>query len=328
MELITRKPWKFHVAQDIVAEFERTILDDPRVQPARMNRAVASSAYLLAGTLQAVNRRIGRPVDAWLPKAQWGQSQRDLFLVSMGVDPSKCVPYFWQRGRKSMYLFDAWPSRYPDIARFVADWQVDHLFVSASQSAARLGDAVTQCTVEWVPEGIDPACYRQCPVSQRDIDVLQLGRKYDQYHDLIVGELARSAHVYLFEKRPRHLVFPTRDAFIDGLARTKISICVPSSITHPARAGDVATMTVRYLQSMASKCLVLGHAPLEMIELFGYNPVIEIDGSDPVGQLRHLLDRYDDYVALIERNFAAVVTHHTWRQRWQRICMQILPETG
>ena len=52
-----------------------------------------------------------------------------------------------------------------------------------------------------------------------------------------------------------------RDAFIDGLARSRVSICVPSSVTHPERAGDIETMTIRYLQSMVSKCVVLGRAP-------------------------------------------------------------------
>ena len=78
-------------------------------------------------------------------------------------------------------------------------------------------------------------------------------------------------------------------------------------------------MTIRYLQSMAAKCLILGHAPKEMIDLFGYNPVVEIEMSDPVGQLQSLLNSFSDYIPLIEKNFNKVASEHTWPHRWQQI---------
>ena len=106
---------------------------------------------------------------------------------------------------------------------------------------------------------------------------------------------------------------------MDGLARSRISICVPSNITHPARAGDVETMTIRYLQSMVSKCLVVGYAPKEMIELFGYNPVVEIDMENPADQLLDILNNFVKYTPLIEKNYNSVLKNHTWRQRWTEI---------
>jgi hypothetical protein len=107
--------------------------------------------------------------------------------------------------------------------------------------------------------------------------------------------------------------------FINGLARSKVSICFPSSITHPERAGKIETMTIRYLQSMVSKNLIIGKTPEEMITLFGYNPVIEVDMEDPVSQLNEILNNYNEYTGLIEKNYSAVVKDHTWRNRWQSI---------
>ena len=148
---------------------------------------------------------------------------------------------------------------------------------------------------------------------------MALGRKWDAFHNAIFEEMERKGYVYLYEKVKGEIVFPTRELFVDGLARTKISICVPSSITHPDRAGDIETMTVRYLESMASKCLVLGVAPKEMIELFGYNPVVEIDMKNPSRQIEDILQNYDSYIPLIERNYAEVANNHTWDNRYERM---------
>lgn len=74
-------------------------------------------------------------------------------------------------------------------------------------------------------------------------------------------------------------------------------------------------MTWRYLQSMASKCLVLGRMPDEMRELFGYVPIIEIDMKRPAEQLYEILQNLEDYSDLIERNYACVVQNHQWVNR-------------
>ena len=126
------------------------------------------------------------------------------------------------------------------------------------------------------------------------------------------------------EQTPGQIVFPDRPAFVAGLARARISICFPSNITHPERAGDVSTLTLRYLQSLASKCLVVGSAPEEMLRLFGYNPVIQADLQDPAGQLLSILENYDDFAELIEQNYRKVVAEHTWQQRWEQIASQLL----
>jgi hypothetical protein len=170
-----------------------------------------------------------------------------------------------------------------------------------------------------VPEGITPGDYFLAFTPERDIDVLQLGRRFDKYHRMIAPDLEKRGKNYLYEKQPGTVVFPTRLDYVEGLMRTKISICAPMSVTNPDRAGGIETMTVRYLQSMLSRCLIVGHAPAEMIQLFGYNPLIEIDYRDPAGQLLGLLDRLKDYEELIEKNYRAVREHHTWSSRWQQI---------
>jgi hypothetical protein len=250
---------------------------------------------------------------------------RDYFAVMLDLDQARVAPWFIRKARKSVYMFDAWPSRHGKIVRFVESWGVQYAFVSSSQAAERLGRLSQRCTFIWVPEGIDPTRYHPRSYLERDIDVLHLGRRYDAHHRLVVDALQRSGKSYLYEKEKGRVVFPQREDFIAGLARSKISICFPSSLTHPSRAGDVETMTVRYLQSMASKCLVLGHAPGEMIDLFGYDPVVEADMSAAPEQLIEILERFGDYVPLIEKNYSAVLAGHTWTHRWARIASLLFP---
>ena len=76
---------------------------------------------------------------------------------------------------------------------------------------------------------------------------------------------------------------------------------------------------MRYLQSMASKCLILGHAPAEMIKLFGYNPVIEIDWDHAEEQIEDILQHFHLHIPLIERNYKAVLANHTWVHRFHQI---------
>lgn len=318
LELIVRLPRRYHVSHDTVVELEHAILADPRVAPAHTRDALDG---LISGTTRLLQRagidigsllRVGRRSAGRTPP-------RDYFAVMMELDPAKAAPWFIHSARKAVYIFDAWPARHGDIRAFVENWGIQYAFVSSSQAAARLAELCQRCTFIWVPEGVDPVRYHARPLLEKDIDVLQLGRKYDAHHTEILPALEKAGKTYLFEREKGKIIFPERDKFVGGLARSRVSICVPSSITHPERAGNIETMTIRYLQSIVSKCLVLGHAPAEMVELFGYNPVVEIDMSDPAGQVLDILGRYEEHLPLIERNFDLVTREHTWDDRWKRM---------
>lgn len=317
MKLIVSNAVRGHVALDTVREFEQAILDDAAMLPDSGFGELASGAAY--GALK-LSRRLGFNVDAYTGLIKLTSPvPRDYFAVLMGPTFRKCLPYFSFPGRKAIYLFDAWPDAHHNIARFVEQFGVDRVFVSSSQAAASLSLRCQRARCWWVPEGLDPTAYRALPSGERDIDVLAMGRRYDAYHAQIVEPLAQGGRQYLYEIVKGQVIFPDRAAFIDGLSRSRISICVPSSVTHPARAGGISTMTVRYLQSMAAKCLIVGKAPAELIDLFGYNPLIEIDEADPSGQLLQLLREYPNYLPLIERNHAALLAGHTWRHRWQQV---------
>jgi len=70
---------------------------------------------------------------------------------------------------------------------------------------------------------------------------------------------------------------------------------------------------------MASKCLIVGSAPTEMIELFGYNPVVQLDIGNAGNHLMDILNRYESYQDLIERNYLNLAKYHTWEHRWMSV---------
>lgn len=320
MRLITNPVVNGHVSLDTIDEFEKTILTDELVKPVK---SFSRFSVDLLHVIYLLSKKMGVSL---VPKSKPEYfsnpigDERHLFGVIFCLDVRKICAYALLNGHsRSIYLFDGWPSKLDRIMDFFRYFKLDHLFVSASQSATVLGSKLGFDKVHWVPEGVNPEEYKQYAFEDKTIDVLALGRKYDLYHDAIVDHLRESKKVYLYEKVKGQIIFPTREGFFEGLARSKISICVPCNITHPERSGNLEHMTNRYLQSMVSKCLIVGHAPKEMIELFGYNPVIEIDMEQPALQLKALLKNYADYRPLIEKNYQNVVQYHSWENRWKQI---------
>ena len=174
--------------------------------------------------------------------------------------------------------------------------------------------------IVWLPEATDPTEYcASIPWSERQIDVLEMGRKHEVYHSRIADKLAQANRVHLYERAPGQFIFPGRAELVDGLARTKILICFPRCQTHPEDTGGVETVTYRYFQSMASKCLIVGHAPQELIDLFGYNPVLEVQEGNEFEQIEWVLSNLDSFSALVEQNYARLLEVGTWTSRVETI---------
>lgn len=323
IKLIINSNENYHVSLDTVNEFEQTILKNNTswIIPLSSNKILKKTIYLFWRIKEKylIKIRLFRYFNTFYRGLFKMNKHKHYFAVLMGEDWYKCFPYFLFNSHKSIYLFDAWPNQQKSICKFINNFNIDNVFLSSSQATQMFKATNIKSHFYWVPEGIQQELYKHCPYDAKDIDVLALGRRYDKYHYNIVDFLDRDGKIYLYEKKKGEIIFPTRNNFIDGLARTKISICVPSSMTHPERSGNIETMTIRYLQSIVSKCLILGYAPKEMIDLFGYNPLIEIDMKNSVRQMQSILNNFYEYIPLIEKNYETVLNNHTWNHRWQQI---------
>ena len=303
-----------HVSQDIVREFEETLqaclpLQVKEYEITHVQKVLNKLLWVLA-----VNSTYAKDI---VPKFSTLDQKR--MVVLMGGEYEKCLSNFIGRTGNIAYFFDAWPHTHKAIERLILNLHIETAFFSSSQVANTFNEKVAGVQSVWLPEAINIENYHYADYESKYIDVLQFGRKHDAYHEKVVDGLQAKGYTYLYEKIKGELVFLNQQEFVDGLAGSKISICFPSSLTHPERSGHISTMTVRYLQSMASKCLIVGVMPEEMVELFDYNPIIQADFADPVGQLSMILENYRDYIPLIEKNYETVKRFHTWENRCDTI---------
>ena len=244
-------------------------------------------------------------------------SKGPIFVSFMGYSEYRIMPFSY--GTEIIpYCFDCWPELYERWLSFFKRHRVRFAFFSARQSALHFAKALPSMKSVWLPEACDPFDYRPSkPWLERSIDVLEFGRKNEIYHARIMEPLARANKVHLYVRIKGQTTFSdsSREAFLEGLGESKISICFPSSQTHPERAGSIETVTHRYFQSMASKCLLLGHAPQELVDLFGYNPVIEVQQGDEFAQIESLLNTPNSHRDSIEKNYKRLLEVGTEKYR-------------
>ena len=111
------------------------------------------------------------------------------------------------------------------------------------------------------------------------------------------------------------LAFPTADDLLKNLPNIKIIVSFPQVDTHPEKAGSLDTLTQRYWEAMLSRCLIVGRAPGELIELIGYDPVINVDWKNPEKQMEIILSNITDYQELVDRNYAVALQKAPWSSR-------------
>ena len=218
------------------------------------------------------------------------------------------------------YTFDPWPQEFKNTTQFYRANRVRVAFVSARDSVSMLQVRVPEVRFFWLPEAVTPSQYdHQVPLGARSLDVLELGRRLESYHCAVLPQLREKQYAHKFERAPGEIVFPTRSTLVQGFGQTKVSVCFPASMTHPERAQGVETATYRYFESMASKCLIVGHAPRELVDLFGFNPIVEADFSDPAGQLLDILSKIESYQELVDRNYQRLLEVGTFASRAETV---------
>lgn len=222
------------------------------------------------------------------------------------------------------WSFDVWPGRWNEWESYFKRHKVKVAFISARQSAQEMQRRVPEMDVVWLPEATDQTEYQpQKLLRDRSLPVVEMGRKYNAYHDKIIDGLKDAGITHLYEIVPGQLIFPNRNATVTGLSDTKISICFPGSMTHREYAGEVETATHRYFEGLASKNILLGHTPAELIDLMGFDPGIPADMNDPLGQIHSILNNIDQYQAMVDRNYARFLEVGTWDSRVKMICDEL-----
>lgn len=252
-----------------------------------------------------------------LQRAVLPASSARLFGIVMNL-PARWIYPDAAWSRMVIYCFDCWEHEWDNWERFLSRNAFAQVFFSARQSAEELQRRLPGHRIAWMPEGIDPAPYDPSrPLAERGTDLLEFGRHSPQYNGLVADFCREKGFAHRYRQGPAWL-FPTQDDLYRGLADAKLVVCLPRSITDP-QEGRVDTMTMRYLEAIASGALILGQCPAEMNALFGYKPVIEIDWANPRQQLEAILGNISEYEPLRRRNLDRLMEIGTWRARATQI---------
>lgn len=224
------------------------------------------------------------------------------------------------RGRPIVIAWDVWEDSVAEWVDLLQDFSVPVVVCTSTAAQDLLRKRGYKGQLIYLPEATSVARYRpDIPLARRPIRVLELGRRWDAWHEPVRRAGLLDVVGSRYERVSGQVIFSSRADLIDGFASSAISVCFPRSLTHPEAAGAVETFTHRYLESMASGCLVLGHAPADLIDLFGYNPVIEADMGDAPGQLKAIIGNLGAYQSVVDRNVATVKKVGDWSSRAARI---------
>lgn len=214
------------------------------------------------------------------------------------------IPFFW----------DVWPSTFSKVESWLKRYKVRTVFFSSTKAVEHMKKVFPEMNIMWCPEGIDSENYSSGNnLKDRAIDLLQYGREIDS-----VVSYNLSCLNYVSGKQDGKAIF-SQNQLIRSLAEAKVVAVYPKTWTDPASAGGIETLTQRYWECMLSRCVLLGHAPLELIDVLGYNPVIELDRTDPQKQLEGILLNIDNYQGLVDRNRKEALARGSWSSRIESI---------
>lgn len=211
------------------------------------------------------------------------------------------------------FMWDCWPIYFEYTCNWFEKNKIRTAIFTSSMTANLMKVRFPQMNILALPEGIDTSKYAAGNLlSERKFDVMFYGRPIDK---VVRYKLPLSLNVLQFGGVKNGKLIHGQSDLFDALADSKVVIALPQSMTAPEQAGNIETLTQRYWENMLSRQVIVGHAPKELIDLIGYNPVIEIDLNNPNEQIVDIIDNIDSYQALVDKNRRAALEFGDWDNR-------------
>lgn len=221
------------------------------------------------------------------------------------------------------FIWDCWPQYFEKSCKWFKRHGVRTAIFTSSQTAERMRERFPEMNILWCPEGIDTSLYSEGKeLKNREIDILEFGRSNRK---VFKAELPSSIKHVCTMQNGKYIF--TNEELRQSMGDAKVTITLPRSITQPDVAGDIETLTQRYWECMLTRMVMVGHAPKELVDFIGYNPVIEIDYENPNGQINDILQHLADYRDLTSKNREVALQKGGWTVRMQGV-MDFLKENG
>ena len=220
-------------------------------------------------------------------------------------------------------IWDCWPKYFEKTCQWFIKHDIRTAIFTSSQTADRMKKRFPQMNILAITEGIDTSKYNEGKdLNERSIDLLEFGRRNKKVFDVNLP----SNYKHLYSKNGEH-IFKTEHDLVNGLGDSKITVCYPRCDTQPGKAGNIETLTQRYWEAMLSRIVIVGRAPQELIDLIGYNPVIEIKKKHQTEHIVEILNHINDYQSFGNRNRETALKHGDWSIRVNHI-MNWLKDVG
>lgn len=214
------------------------------------------------------------------------------------------VPMFW----------DCWPRYFEMTCEWLRKHQVKTAIFSSRMTAERMQERFPEMRVIWCSEAVDGSVYQKGKLlKDRTIDLLEFGRSNEK---VLQTEALSLNHVCT--KQNGKFIY-TNEQLYQAMGDAKVTIALPRSMTQPEMAGDIETLTQRYWECMFSRLVMVGHAPQELVDFIGYNPVIELrEDISAEALIRNVLEHIDDYQSLVDKNRKTAQRLGSWdvRMKW------------
>lgn len=212
-------------------------------------------------------------------------------------------------------IWDCWPFLTDKVVKWLKKHKVKACIFTSRETADRIAGFLPELKILIITEGIDVAKYGGgVDLVNRGIDLYTYGRLMKELYlfdsPSIIKERGGAGNL-LFER----------------LQNAKITIALPQCDVLPERTGGQETLTQRFWECMLSRTVLLGRAPKELIDLIGYNPVIDIDYDNYIEQVKDIASHIEDYQELVDRNRETALRMAPWELRMKKV-MDWLKELG
>lgn len=216
-------------------------------------------------------------------------------------------------------IWDCWPKQVENVAAFFRKHQVKTAIFTSSQTADMFRGLFPQMNILTITEGIKIDLYSSGKVlPDRKIDILEIGRKDGNFFKSPLPEGINHIKTGNFAR-----AFQSDEEFRAALADTKVTVAVPRCDVDKKTAGNIETLTQRYWECMLSRIVMVGRAPKELIDLIGYNPVIDWDGNDASPLVSDILGNIGKYQNLVNRNYETAKEMASWEVRMKDIMIYL-----
>ena len=213
------------------------------------------------------------------------------------------------------FIWDCWPCYYDKMEAWFKRHETRTAIFTSRMEMEEMQKRCPQVKMLWCPEAVDVSNYKKGKLlKDRYINLLEFGRSNER----VLGKISIDNHVCTYVNGK---FIYSNDELYEAMGDARITVCLPKSMTHPDIAQGIETLTQRYWEAMLSRMVIIGHAPKELIDVCGYNPVLELpDKKDEINTfILDILNHIEDYQNLVDLNSQTALEKGIWSIRMKDV---------